>query len=283
MHRQRLDGVRAAAGVETTARGQGGGDPALVPVQQGEQRPYRRPGGGAHADRPEDRAPRRDRAERSPASRSSASTDDGASAAGGNARTTSRAPAGRSSSRSRTRWRSRRATRCRTTDPPTARLTTNPARGRGSVGSGAVGRSRCTTSRGRPPRRPRRMVEANSSRRVSREPAGSTGAGGSGREPLAALTAATGEDRAPGPGAHPQPETVRTRAAAVVRLEGALALAHGRLSRSTARNDAGRRIALVLDVVRDGGAAAMPQPRRSRWSAVVLGGRSRDATVGGHG
>jgi hypothetical protein len=34
---------------------------------------------------------------------------------------------------------------------------------------------------------------------------------------------------------------VRTRPTAVVRLEGALALAHGRLSRSTARNGAGRR------------------------------------------
>jgi hypothetical protein len=77
--------------------------------------------------------------------------------------------------RSRTRWRSRRVTRCRVTEPPTARLTTNPARA-GASGSGEFAVERCTTSRGRPARRPRRTAEANSSRWVSREPAGSTGA-----------------------------------------------------------------------------------------------------------
>jgi hypothetical protein len=49
---------------------------------------------------------------------------------------------------------------------------------------------------------------------------------------------------------------VRTRPAAVVRLEGALALAHGRLSRSAARNGAGRRSAEMCSgrnvLVRDG-------------------------------
>ena len=58
----------------------------------------------------------------------------GASAAGGSARTTSRAPGGRLASRGRTRWRSRRATRWRTTEPPTALLTTKPARGGASAG-----------------------------------------------------------------------------------------------------------------------------------------------------
>jgi hypothetical protein len=48
----------------------------------------------------------------------------------------------------------------------------------------------------------------------------------SGGEPLAALAAAGGDDGATGPRPHPQPEPVRLRAAAVVRLEGALALAH---------------------------------------------------------
>ena len=46
---------------------------------------------------------------------------------------------------------------------------------------------------------------------------------GSGRQLGPALDAAVGEDRAAGPGAHAQPETVGLRATAVVRLEGALA------------------------------------------------------------
>jgi hypothetical protein len=48
----------------------------------------------------------------------------------------------------------------------------------------------------------------------------------SGGEPLAALAAPRGNDGATGAGAHPQPEAVRARPTAVVRLEGALALAH---------------------------------------------------------
>lgn len=47
----------------------------------------------------------------------------------------------------------------------------------------------------------------------------------SGRQLLAALAAASGEDGATGPGAHPQPEAVGLRAATVVRLESTLA--HG--------------------------------------------------------
>src|SRR3954447_26617173 len=49
---------------------------------------------------------------------------------------------------------------------------------------------------------------------------------GSGRELFAALAATGGDDGAPRAGPHAQPEPVRARAAAVVRLEGALALAH---------------------------------------------------------
>ena len=108
----------------------------------------------------DDRPPVLRRTARKPESRSSPSTDDGASAAGGRARTTSREPGGRLARRGRTRWRSLRATRCRTTDPPTARLTTKPARGGASAGSGAsAGTKRWTTSRGRPTRRPRRTAE----------------------------------------------------------------------------------------------------------------------------
>jgi hypothetical protein len=92
----------------------------------------------------------------------------------------------------------------------------------------------CTTSLVRPLRNPRRRTATNSSRRLSRDPAGSTGPAGSGGEPLAALATTGRDDRAPRAGSHAQPEAVRTGPAAVVGLEGALALAHGRLSWSTA-------------------------------------------------
>ena len=164
-----------------------------------------------------------------PASRSSPSSADVASAAGGSALTTTMAPGGSSPRRGASRWRSRRLTRWRTTEPPTALLTTNPARG----APPSAGQCMWTTSLDRPLRHPRRRTATNSSRRVSRNPAGSTGPAGSGGEPLAALATAGRDDGAPGAGAHPQPEAVRTGPAAVVGLEGALALAHGRLSWST--------------------------------------------------
>jgi hypothetical protein len=101
-------------------------------------------------------------------------------------------------------------------------LTTNPARGATTPSP----LCRCTTRRARAPRRPRRMTDANSSRCVSRDATGSTGTRRSGGEPLAALATAGGDDGATGARAHPQPEPVLARPAAVVRLEGALALAH---------------------------------------------------------
>jgi hypothetical protein len=170
VHLQRLDRVRAAAREEAAGRGKTGRDPSLVAAEQRDQRSCRQPA-GAH-----DRLPAaRRRTARRPESRSSASVEDGASAAGGRARTMSCAPGGRAARRFRTRWRSRRVTRCRVTEPPTARLTTKPARA-GASASGEFAVERCTTSRGRPARKPRRTAEANSSRWVSREPAGSTGA-----------------------------------------------------------------------------------------------------------
>ncbi len=51
--------------------------------------------------------------------------------------------------------------------------------------------------------------------------------GGSGRQFAAALAASRGDDGAPRPGAHAQPEPVSPRTATVVRLERALALGHG--------------------------------------------------------
>lgn len=53
---------------------------------------------------------------------------------------------------------------------------------------------------------------------------------GSGSQRLASLATPPGDDRAPSPGAHPQPEAVHTRTTPIVRLEGPLALGHGCLS-----------------------------------------------------
>src|SRR5919206_1270962 len=72
---------------------------------------------------------------------------------------------------------------------------------------------------GRPMRRPDRTTAVNSGRRRRRACAGNT----SGGELLATLAPTAGDDRPPGAGAHPQPEAVGLRPAAVVRLERALA------------------------------------------------------------
>lgn len=69
------------------------------------------------------------------ASRSAASATDDAPAAGANARTTSRVPAGNDEILLATRWRNWRRTRFRTTAPPTALLTTNPARTGAAAGA----------------------------------------------------------------------------------------------------------------------------------------------------
>ena len=92
----------------------------------------------------------------------------------GSARTTTSDPAGRIANRDRMRCRNRRATRCRTTDPPTVRPTTNPTLGP-TVGSAspAPAQARYTTTEPRAARRPRRTPVAKSSRRVSRAAAGS--------------------------------------------------------------------------------------------------------------
>jgi hypothetical protein len=116
----------------------------------------------------------------------------------------------------------------RTTAPPTARLTTKPARGLASWAAGtAVGRSRWTTSRGRPARRPLRTAAVKSGRCRSRDAAGSINdrriVATSGRKALTALPATRGENGATGTSAHAQAEAVGLRAAAIVRLERALA------------------------------------------------------------
>src|ERR1700712_594297 len=72
---------------------------------------------------------------------------------------------------------------------------------------------------GRPTRRPDRTTAVNSGRRRRRACAGNT----SGGELLATLAPTAGDDRPARAGAHPQPEAVGLRPAAVVRLERALA------------------------------------------------------------
>jgi hypothetical protein len=134
-----------------------------------------------------------------------------------------RAPAGSVDTRVAIRCRSWRRTRLRTTAPPSVRPTTKPTRA-GAASAAASGTSTWTTRRCRPARRPRRTASVKSGRRRKRYAAGSTSGSGpaSGREDLTALTTTAGEDGATGTSAHAQPEAMRLRAAAVVRLERAL-------------------------------------------------------------
>lgn len=179
VHGQRVDSVGAAARVEATRRWQRRRDPLPVQPQCTDQHPghqLRRfrtrtsPRRGSHpghvSSRPGSRPSNRPNA--ASRSRSSAALD--AAADAGSARTTSSVSADRSASRSRIRWRSLRCTRWRTTDPPTAPLTTKPTRA--PVCSAA--RARCTTTVPRAALRPRRTAVAKSSRRVSRAVEGST-------------------------------------------------------------------------------------------------------------
>jgi hypothetical protein len=122
---------------------------------------------------------------RSAASRSAPRAALLASAAAGNARTTTSAPGGKSDNRDRIRCRSRRCTRWRTTEPPTGRPTTNPTFGPPFFGlfgppvepapDGESAQARCTTMEPQAARRPRRTAVAKSSRRVNRVAADSNG------------------------------------------------------------------------------------------------------------
>lgn len=181
MNGQSLDGVRAARGVKPARGWQGWRDPPAVEPQDVHQHPsYRaRPVSRARpmnrGSHPHRRLPEREPApvsRRSAPPRSSSSAALLAPAEAGSARTTTSAPPGSSGSRPRIRWRNRRCTRCRTTAPPTVRPTTKPTRDAASASSQ---RARCTTTAPHAARRPRRTAVAKSSRRVSREVAGSNG------------------------------------------------------------------------------------------------------------
>jgi hypothetical protein len=278
---QCLDRVSTTTRIEPAARWQRRRDHPLVDLDQPDQRPGER-GDPARFTGPVDTL--RFAAHRGSAlsavrrarSTSAASRAEFAVADLGSARTTNREPGGTWSSRSRRTCRSLRATRCRTTELPTALLTTNPTRGDGpadtsrtsasvatpgtdveprtvdtaeSVGAGAPtdsvsgaaaprvwsGTRTCITTSVRPARRPCRSTVEKSSRWVNRAAAGSTVCRGpSGGQLLPALAATRGQDRPAGAGPHPEPEAMGARTTAVVRLKGALALAHFAFSRSTA-------------------------------------------------
>lgn len=133
-------------------------------------------------------------------------------------------------------WRRRRDTRCRSTALPTDLDTIRPIRGPFASVPSVSSRKACTTTSGCAARTPRLTVTLNSADRLIRFRAGSTAlhpacaCAGSRSERATALATPIGNDRAAGAGAHPQPEPVNTRTAAVVGLEGPLALGHGNLS-----------------------------------------------------
>ena len=171
---QRLDGVGRARRIKPAARSEQRGNQELVDPD----RQHENAGDHLPVTRPSAIGPRDGGWLRTcPRARSSACARpvDDAAAASGKARTTTRLPPGRRSSRAAMRWRSRRRTRLRTTAGPTVRETTKPTRAvvNGAGGPAGAG-SRCTASRADRPRRPRRTVAVNSARWRSRAVAGST-------------------------------------------------------------------------------------------------------------
>lgn len=235
VHPECLDGVSATTGIEAATWRQRRRHPPLVTPDQHDER-NGRPGHGelAGATIPIARSAR---------SISRPRAAESAVAEPGRARMTTRDPGGSVDTRPRIRCRRRRATRCRTTEPPTALLTTKPIRGPGGRTAGSVvgsvegsvvgsttpgsARSTCITTSLRPIRRPRRTVAAKSSRWVSRAAVGSNARrAGSGGQLLPALTTTRRKDCPTRAGAHPQAEPVGTGATAVVRLKRALALGH---------------------------------------------------------
>jgi len=139
---------------------------ADLPVQGADQQPVRTEQADQQVLHADDRAIEPSRRS-SAVSKSAASTAKDADPAAGLARTTSAAASGNDESRSRTRCLSRRFTRFRVTDPPTALLTTNPTLAWASTATSA-GTARCSTRVLVPARRPRRTVCAKDWLEVSR-------------------------------------------------------------------------------------------------------------------
>jgi hypothetical protein len=238
VHLHRLQRVRAARRVEPAPGPEQRADKTPVPVQEQNENP-----GGGRRPLPRlslcrachGRCASPCRRSKTPITRSSSAARSAwrAVAARGLARTTNRLPAGSDPRYLRARCLSRRRTLLRTTAPPTLRLTTKPTR---AGSSWPAWQSRCPETRCLPARRPPRIARVKSERRRIRDAAGSIGghrrasaplqAPGSRRsdtDPRAPLTAPCGKYRAPRAGPHAQPEPVRLRAMAVVRLERTLA------------------------------------------------------------
>lgn len=201
-----LLGVRAAGRVKPATLPEKRTDQFLVTADQHQQESGHGPTAGVNR--------------RNPASRWAASWAAERSAEPASARTTTVEPAGSTGSRSRTRCRSRRRVRLRATALPTALPTTKPARGGRAEPGCAI--TMCTTSGPRPARRPERKTPVKSALRRTREAAGSI----SGRQFRTALGTPGRQDGAARTSAHAQPEAVRLRTTAVVRLVRAL---HGKL------------------------------------------------------
>ena len=175
-------------------------------------------------------------------SRSAARSRWRASAARELARMTSRLPAGSNPARIRATSRRRRRSRLRTTAPPTARVTTKPILGKvtsSSLADPPSPASRCAVSSRPRARLPWRTASSNSWRRLIRAAGGSTFSPRardarrrtrvpapappcSGAQAGPALPAARGHDRPARARSHAQPEPVRLRPTAVVRLKCAL-------------------------------------------------------------
>jgi len=180
VHLQRLHRVGAAGRVVAAGRRQHRRDEPLVPPDRcdedstgdGHRAALHVPAAGCPALR---------HAARKPLSKSEASDALRAEAAAGKARITRSVPAGRPASLARIRGRSRRVSRCRTTELPTLEETTNPARtgaddDRSAADAPACsGRSRCSTRCRVPARCPYRTTAAKSPERRNFDPAGSTG------------------------------------------------------------------------------------------------------------
>jgi hypothetical protein len=177
---QRFDRVGRAARVVPAHRREGRRDESLIEADRCDEEPgrgghgaFRRPTGGRRAGfrlarccRSTHSAPHL----RKPEFRSARRSALVASAAAGNARTTTSLPVGSTANSGRSSARSRRLTRCLITALPTLEETTRPAR----AGRGWSVRSTWTARRRADPRRPVPRTAANSVGRVSRRAAGST-------------------------------------------------------------------------------------------------------------
>lgn len=235
MPRDRLYAVLATTGVEPAPWGQTYGDPSLIePNSSDEQRrqpfhsAYDDTVGGSVTLRPI--GPLINRRQQISNSASSWALEE-LPALGRTLKTTSR-PRGRAGTRGIMMWRSRRATRCRTTAFPTARLMTRPTRGHSPWRSGSMNACSTKIRPGAEALKPRRKTRRKSAPLRRRAAGGSTYAvtrrerSALSAQLATALVATSGDDRTARAGTHPEPPAVLLGPTTVVRLKSALALTH---------------------------------------------------------